>query len=207
MRSALVRGWRRLRPSLVLSRHSALPVLRRRLGAPTRSFAVRALSLACGSTMIGSSITLMVAADLGLPPYDVLSSGLGQLLGITLGQAGWVLAGTLFAAAALLGQRPGPWSVAYILANGLVIDATAGLVNQPSSLIGQIGFLLAAIGLMAGGVNLVLFSGTTGGPFELLMTAGEQRGLSRVTTRSSLDIGVLASGIALGGAFGVGTVL
>lgn len=157
--------------------------------------------------MIGSSITLMVAAGLGLPPYDVLSSGLGDVFGITLGQAGWLLAGTLFAAAMALGQRPGPWSVAYILANGLVIDATAGLVNQPATLVGQVGFLGAAIALMAGGVNLVLFSGTTGGPFELLMTAGEQRGLSRVTTRSALDVGVLATGIALGGAFGIGTVV
>lgn len=157
--------------------------------------------------MIGSSITLMVAADLGLPPYDVLSSGLGDLFGITLGQAGWILAGTLFAAAIVLGQRPGPWSVAYILANGLVIDATSGLVNQPATVVGQAGFLLAAILLMAGGVNLVLFSGTTGGPFELLMTAGEQRGLSRVATRSTLDVGVLASGVAIGGAFGIGTVV
>ncbi len=157
--------------------------------------------------MIGSSISLLVVADLGLPPYDVLSSGLGQMLGITLGQAGWIVAGTLFAAAAVLGQRPNPWSVAYILANGLVIDATADLVNQPSTLVGQLGFLLAAIVIMSGGVNLVLFSGTTGGPFELLMTAGERRGLSRVTTRSALDIGVLVIGVAIGVAFGIGTII
>jgi len=157
--------------------------------------------------MIGSSISLLVVADLGLPPYDVLSSGLGSMLGITLGQAGWIVAGTLFAAAAALGQRPSPWSIAYILANGLVIDATADLVNQPSTLVGQLGFLLAAIVIMSGGVNLVLFSGTTGGPFELLMTAGEHRGLSRVITRSALDTGVLIIGVAIGGAFGAGTII
>lgn len=157
--------------------------------------------------MIGTSVSLLVVADLGLPPYDVLSSGLGQVFGITLGQAGWIVAGILFAVATALGLRPSLWSVAYILANGLAIDATAGLVNQPDTIIGQLGFLLAAVVIMAGGVNLVLFSGTTGGPFELLMTAGEQRGLSRVATRSALDGGVLVIGVVIGGAFGIGTVL
>lgn len=182
-------------------------MLRRRLGTTSRSFAVRAVSLACGSLMIGSSISLLVQADLGLPPYDVLSSGLGGLLGITLGQAGWIVAGVLFAAATALGQRPSPWGIAYILANGAAIDASAGLLNQPESLAGRIGFLAAGIVIMAGGVNLVLFSGTTGGPFELLMTAGEHRGLNRVVTRSALDGGVLLIGIAIGGAFGIGTVV
>jgi len=205
--SALVNGWRRLGPSLVVSRHSALPVLRRRVGTSSRSIAVRVLSLLCGSILIGTAITLLVQAELGLPPYDVLASGLADRLGLTLGQAGWMVAASLFALAAALGQRPSPWGVAYIMANGLAIDATAQLINRPESMAGRVGFLLAAIMFMAGGVNLVLFSGTTGGPFELLMTAGERWGLNRVVTRTALDGGVLVAGLALGGAFGIGTVV
>lgn len=165
------------------------------------------LSLACGSTLIGASVAMLVQADLGLPPYDVLSSGVAGQIGLSLGQAGWLVAGVLFAVATVLGKRPSAWSVAYILANGLAIDGIAHLLNSPETLPGRLGFLFAAIIMMASGINLVLYSGTTGGPFELLMLAGEDRGISRIATRYGLDIGVLVVGILLGGAFGIGTVV
>jgi uncharacterized membrane protein YczE len=198
---------RRLGPAVGLSRHSALPELRRRVGPTSRSFAVRAASLAGGSTLIGSAVAMLVQADLGLPPYDVLSSGLSDRIGLSLGQAGWVVAAALLVVATLLGRRPGPWGVAYIVGNGLAIDATAHLLNRPDSIPGRVGFLVVAILVMAAGVNLVLYSGTTGGPFELLMLAGEDRGVSRIATRYVLDGGVLALGLVLGGAFGLGTVI
>ena len=197
----------RLVGTLGSSRHSALPELRRRVGPTSHSAAQRVIALACGSTLIGAAVTLLVQADLGLPPYDVLSSGIGGLLGLTLGQAGWLLAALFFLVATALGRRPSPWGIAYILANGVAIDATAHLVNQPDSMVGRVGFLVAAVVLMAAGVNLVLFSGTTGGPFELLMQAAEDRGIGRTATRYALDGGVLVAGIGLGGAFGIGTLV
>jgi uncharacterized membrane protein YczE len=195
----------RLVAMLGSSRHSALAELRRRIGPTSRTAAQRVIALACGSTLIGTSITLLVQADLGLPPYDVLSSGLGGLLGLTLGQSGWLIAGVLFLIASLLGRRPSPWGVAYILANGAAIDATSELVNRPDTMIGQVAFLATAVLLMAVGVNLVLYSGTTGGPFELLMQAAEDRGIGRTPTRYALDGGVLGLGVLLGGTFGVAT--
>jgi uncharacterized membrane protein YczE len=189
------------------SRHSALPELRRRVGPTSRSLAVRAVALACGSTLIGLAVALLVQADLGLPPYDVLSSGVASKLGVTLGQAGWILAGLLLLLAAGLGRRPSGWGIAYIVANGLAVDGMAHLVNQPESVPGRVLFLVGAVVVMAAGVNLVLYSGTTGGPFELLMLAGEDRGVSRVGTRYALDGGVLAIGLLIGGTFGIGTMI
>lgn len=207
MRSGVSSRLRRLAPTIVLSRHAALPELRRRLGRSSRSAAAKTVSLAAGSTLIGTSVALLVRADLGLPPYDVLSSGLADRVGVSLGQAGWLVAAVLFALATLLGRRPSGWGVAYIVANGLAIDAVAHLLNEPDTLAGRIGFLIVGIGVMAAGINLVLYSGTTGGPFELLMLAAEDRGIGRVVTRYALDLGVLAAGIALGGRFGIGTVV
>ncbi|MFT7647648.1 MAG: putative membrane protein YczE [Candidatus Poriferisodalaceae bacterium] len=66
---------------------------------------------------------------------------------------------------------------------------------------------MVAIILMAFGVSLVVYSGTTGGPFELLMLAGEDRGMSRLTVRYCLDVGVFVSGVALGGTFGPAIVV
>ena len=60
---------------------------------------------------------------------------------------------------------------------------------------------------MAAGISLMVHSGTTGGPFELLMMAGEDRGLPRRATRLVLDVGVLALAILFGGAFGAATLV
>ncbi|MEM9563938.1 MAG: hypothetical protein AAGA93_15055 [Actinomycetota bacterium] len=203
----LVAYWRRLDPGFLLSRHSALPELRRRLGPASRSFVARAVSLACGATLIGTSVAMLVEADLGLPPYDVLASGLAANLGLTLGQGAWLVAAFLFIAATVLGRQPSPWGVAYMLGIGLAIDAVANLLNQPETLAGRVGFLLVSTVVMAGGINLVLYSGTTGGPFELLMAAAEDRGISWVVARYGLDLGVLGAGLALGGAVGIGTLV
>lgn len=130
--------------------------------------------------MIGISVALLVHAGLGLPPYDVLASALSGRFGISLGQSGWLVAAVLFGGAALLGQRPSIWGLVYIVSNGLMVDAAAGLMTQPDTLLGRWTFAIAAIVVMASGISLVVYSGTTGGPFELLMLAGEVRGASPV---------------------------
>lgn len=200
-------GWRHVLSLIGTSRHSALPELRARVQATTRPIAIRVVALAGGSSMIGFAVALLVQADLGLPPYDVLSSGLADRIGLSLGQAGWVVAAVFFVAAALLGRRPSLWGIAYILANGLAIDGAGELLNEPPNAAGRIGFLIAAIIVMAAGINVVLFSGTTGGPFELLMLVGEDRGLSRTAVRYVLDVEVLVLGLLLGGKFGIGTII
>jgi uncharacterized membrane protein YczE len=113
----------------------------------------------------------------------------------------------MFSVASLLGHRPTLWSLAFILGNGLAIDGLSRLVNAPESSIGRVLFVLAAVPIMALAINLVLASGTTGGPFELLMNAAHDRGISRIRTRYALDFGVLTIGVILGGSFGPGTVI
>lgn len=152
-------------------------------------------------------MAFLVEADLGLAPYDVLSSSIASRLDISLGQAGWFVAAVLFTMATLLGRRPSIWGAVFIVTNGLAVDGLSELLNPPGSRTGQALFVLAAIAIMATGVNLVLYSGTTGGPFELLMLAGEDRGINQLHTRYALDAGVLVLGLALGGKFGVATAI
>jgi len=189
------------------SRHSALPLVRERVQPVMHSAARQALALLVGSALIGAAVGFLVQADLGLAPYDVLSSGLEQRLGISLGQAGWIVAAVLFVVSSALGHRPSVWGIGYIVANGVAVDTTAWLLNSPNSTPARVGFVVAGIVIMSAGVNVVLYSGTTGGPFELLMLAGEDRGINRMHTRYFLDVAVLVLGIVLGGAFGVATIV
>jgi len=208
LKAALSRTDIELASSLIGSgRHTAVPALRGVVASRPTSILRQAASLASGSILIGVAVALMVEANLGLSPYDVLSQGVGQQLGLTLGQSGWLLAAILFGAATLLGHRPSLWGVSYVLANGVAIDATSHLLSHPTMLVVRVTFVAAAILLMAAGISLVVHSGTTGGPFELLMKAGEDRGFPLRTTRSILDVGVLALGIMFGGTFGAATLV
>lgn len=189
------------------SRHSALPVVRERVRPIVRSASKRSAALILGSTLIGAAVGLLVQADLGLAPYDVLSSALEIRLGVSLGQAGWIVAAVLFVVSSALRHRPSIWGIGYIVANGIAVDATSWLLNEPPTMTGRVLFVCAGIVIMALGVNVVLYSGTTGGPFELLMLAGEDHGINRMHVRYFLDVTVLVLGIVLGGAFGIATVV
>ncbi len=192
---------------LAFSRQAAIPMLRKVGASPVGHLPRRVAGLFLGSSFIGISVALLVHAGLGLPPYDVLSSALSDLLGVSLGQAGWLVAAALFAVAGLFRQWPSGWGLVYIVSNGLMVDAASGLLTRPDTLLGRWIFVVAAIVIMASGISLVVYSGTTGGPFELLMNAGELRGASPVVVRTGLDLGVFALGVVLGGNFGLATVL
>ena len=192
---------------LGFGRQGALAATRRAFPARAHTPLYKAVSLAVGSLLIGTGVALLTQARLGLSPYDVLVSGLQPRLGLSFGQTVWLVSAVLFAVAALLGQRPSRWGIAYVLANGLAIDAVAGWVNTPGSLPGRVLFVAAAIISLAAGISVVVHSGSTGGAFELLMRAGEVRGRDRGIVRTSLEVGVLVAGLALGGSFGPATIV
>ena len=184
------------------------------LAATRRAFPRRALtplrmamSLVVGSLLIGTGIALLTEARLGLGPFDVLASGLQPHLGLSLGQTVWTISGFLFIVAAVLGQRPSRWGIAYVGSIGFAIDAVSGSINGPASLFGRSLFVVAALATISAGISLVVHSGSTGGSLELLMKAGEVRGMDRRTVRTSLEVAVLVIGIALGGSFGPATIV
>lgn len=192
---------------LGLSRHSALGVAKSLSTTRPMSVTMQAAALLTGSGLIGVAVALLVEARLGLAPYDVLSSGLSNRTGISLGQAGWTVAAVLFGVASLLGRRPSAWGLAFVFLNGLAIDAASEILRHPDSMALRLIFVPAGIFTMAAGITLVVRSGTTGGPFELLVSAGKDRGVNPVVVRCALDLGVLSLGLVLGGAFGPATVV
>lgn len=191
---------------LGFGRQGALAATRRVFPARAHTPARRAVSLVVGSLMLGTGVALLTQANLGLSPYDVLVSGLQPRLGFSFGQTVWAISGALFLVAAILGRRPSRWGIAFVVAIGFAIDAVSGSINSPESLAGRWTFVFAAIALVSAGLSLVVHSGNTGGSFELLMLAGEDRGFDRRTVRTSLEFGALVTGIVLGGGFGPATV-
>jgi uncharacterized membrane protein YczE len=191
---------------LGFGRQSALAATRRMFPMRAISPARQALSLFVGSTLIGVGVGLLTQARLGLSPYDVLVSALVPRIGLSFGQTVIVVSAVLFLIAAALGKRPSRWGVAYVLANGVAIDAVSSSINAPESMVARVLFVVASLAALGSGISLVVHSGSTGGAFELLMAAGEERGYDRRRVRTSLEVGILTAGIVLGGSFGPATV-
>lgn len=192
---------------LGFGRQAGLVAARRLFPSRAHTPLRRLASLIVGSSFIGVAVALLVQADLGLTPYDVLVSGLKPHLGLSFGQTVWVISGVLFAIAAILGQRPSRWGIAYTITNGFAIDIVSGWVNQPESLLARFLFVGAGIAGLGFGISLVVHSGSTGGAFELLMRAGEERGRGRARVRTSLEVSAFVVGLMLGGSFGVATIM
>lgn len=212
---ALTNGIRVWRAStgfaLSISRHSALSVNRLAVTTGVQKPRAKAslrhtLSLLAGSSLIGLGVALFVHANLGLTPYDVMLSVIRDRVGISLGQAAWASSAVLFAVAAALGRRPRLGGLIFVFVSGIAVDAAIGLVQDPELIAVRVAFVVLGALFLLSGISLVVHSGLTGGPFELLMQAGADRGFDPIRIRGSLEIGIFLAGLVLGGDFGIATV-
>ena len=167
----------------------------------------QALWLVPASALIGVGVVSLDAAGLGLSPFDVWLSGLSDITPLSFGQSAWVTSGLLFVVATAFGVRPTSRSVLFIVLNGLSIDLVGTLVVAPDPI--GVRFALAAAGWVAlvCGVALVVAKGAAGGAFEALMHVAERRGHRPLLLRTALEVGFFVAGLAIGGAFGLMTVV
>ena len=175
--------------------------------APGRRLGRRLVNLYLGLIMYGASSAMIVAAGLGLGPWDVFHQGLSRQLGISLG---WVVIWVGLVVLLLwipLRQRPGFGTVSNAIVIGLVMDATLSWLDQPVSMVARVGLMVA--GVIGCGVATGLYIGARlgPGPRDGLMTGLAARGHSIRVVRTGLEVAVLAAGWLLGGTVGLGTVL
>jgi len=152
-------------------------------------------------------MALMVRAELGLSPWDVLHQGLSRLTGLPIGLVSNVVGALVLLLWIPLRQRPGLGTVSNVIVIGLVVDATLALLARPDSLAVRIVFLVVGILLNASAIGLYVGAGLGPGARDGLMTGLARRGHSIRLVRGMIEVSVLAAGWLLGGTVGVGTVL
>ena len=180
------------------------PVAQLRAGRLPR----RLVQLYAGLLLYGASLALMVRAELGLAPWDVLHSGFIRHVPITLGQAVILFSVLVLLLWIPLHEQPGLGTVSNAMVVGLAADATLAVLAAPDQL--ALRILMMVAGVVLNGLATALYIGAQlgRGPRDGLMT-----GLARVTggslrlVRTGLEVGVVVVGLLLGGALGVGTVL
>ena len=168
----------------------------------------RLVQLYIGLVLYGISLALMVRAQLGLDPWDVLHEGLANRLPLTFGQVVIVVGALVLLAWIPLRQRPGLGTISNVFVIGLAVDAALAVLPAPEPIAWRIVFLVAGVVLNSVATAAYIGARLGPGPRDGLMTGLVARtGRSVRIVRTSIELSVLAGGWLLGGTVGLGTVL
>ncbi|MDX3692687.1 hypothetical protein PV726_20520 [Streptomyces europaeiscabiei] len=175
---------------------------------PQRRPGRRLTQLYTGLALYGASSALLVQAGLGLEPWNVLHQGMAELTGLTIGVVSIIVGAMVLLLWIPLRQRPGLGTVSNVFVVGIAMDATLALVPEAHTMAVRIPLLVGGIVLNGVATGLYIAARFGPGPRDGLMTGLHRRtGRSVRLMRTAVEVAVLATGFALGGTVGVGTLL
>jgi uncharacterized membrane protein YczE len=185
-----------------------LPALTPRQQLHGGRLARRLPQLYVGLFLYGWSMAMMIRADLGLDPWDVLHQGLTHWLPYSFGTVTIIVGAIVLLLWIPLRQWPGLGTVSNVFVIGLAADFGLRVLPAELPLAVRIGLLLGGVVLngLAGAIYLGSHFGA--GPRDGLMTGLARRTRASLRLlRTSIEVTVLVIGFFLGGTVGVGTVL
>jgi uncharacterized membrane protein YczE len=160
-----------------------------------------------GLALFGVGIALIIDADLGAAPWDVFHTGVSDLTGIAVGTVIILTGASLLVLWVPLREQPGLGTVLNAVEIGLVVDLVLPLVPQPDHLAARLLMMFGGVVVIGVGSALYIGAGLGPGPRDGLMTGISRRGISVRAARTGIEVFVLAVGVALGGAIGLGTAV
>jgi uncharacterized membrane protein YczE len=166
----------------------------------------RLLRLFGGLVLCGWGIAVMVAADLGLGPWDVLHEGLSVRTGIPIGTVTIAVGALVLLGWLPLRERPGFGTICNVVVIGVVIDLTLLVLDTPSSFAWRLALCLSGPVLFGVGSGFYLGARFGSGPRDGLMTGLGRLGVPIALARAGIELSALATGWLLGGTVGFGTI-
>ena len=172
-------------------------------------YAVRGLSLVLGLFLFALGVVLILWSGLGLSPWDVLSQGISNHTPLSFGQANICVGTAVMLLGWALGGTIGIGTVANAVLIGTFIDRLTDAADFSGEPLGvRVLLLLAGLWLIGPGSALYIGADFGAGPRDTLMLVGSRITGRRVgIVRAGIELCALAAGVALGGTFGIGTIL
>lgn len=170
----------------------------------------RYLKLYVGLFMCALGCIMILKADLGLSPWDVLHQGISKTIGITIGQASIGLGITIVLLDIFLGQPIGIGTVLNFLSIGLFMDLIMYLDFIPVKEFYLYRGVLLMVGIFfyAYGTFFYMIQGMGCGPRDGFMQIVTKKTKYSVgIIKNIIELSALGSGWLLGGKVGVGTVV
>ena len=168
----------------------------------------RLAQLYAGLVLYGASMALQIRAGLGLDPWDVFHQGVADRTGLSFGTIVAITGAAVLLAWIPLRQRPGFGTVSNVVVIAVAVDGALALLPAAGTMPVAVVMLLAGVGLNGVASGAYIGANLGPGPRDGLMTGLVRRtGGSVRVVRTSIEVGVLAVGAALGGTVGIGTLL
>lgn len=167
----------------------------------------RLVQLYAGLTLFGLSGALLVHAELGAMPWDVLHQGLSRQSGLSIGTWSVLVGAVLMLLWIPLRQKPGLGTLSNVVVVGLTVDLFLWLFPEAHSL--AVRVLLLGLGVLVCGLATGCYIGARlgPGPRDGLMTGLAARGWSVRLARTAIEVTVVVTGFLLGGTVGAGTLV
>jgi uncharacterized membrane protein YczE len=162
--------------------------------------------LLVGIAMLGGGIGLMVRANLGLSPWDVLHQGISRQTGVDFGVVVILVGAVVLVAWWPLRQRLGLGTLLNTFLVGMVVDLVLGAVPHLNTMSSRVPALVAGVVVVGVGTGMYIGAGLGPGPRDGLMTAIAAKGPPIWLVRTVMELSALGIGWALSGNVGVGTV-
>ena len=165
-------------------------------------------ALLVGLWLFGTGEALLLLADLGASPWTVLAQGLYVRTGLDIGLMTFAVSLVVLLLWIPLRQKPGPGTILNIVVIPIALQLTYDLVPHPANIVARFALVVAGILTIGLGSGFYLTAGHGPGPRDGWMTGLHHRtGRPVAQLRLVIEVTVLVVGVALGGTFGVGTIL
>ena len=169
---------------------------------------VTLLFLISGLWKFGTGEAILIDAGIGVSPWTVLAQGISKQADLTVGMATFVVSVLVLFLWIPLRETPGIGTILNAVLIAMSIDVMAPFIPNQTDFIPQI--IQASIGIILVGIGSALYltANLGPGPRDGWMTGVQKKTnwpIGRV--RVGIEIIVLSIGIALGGTFGLGTVM
>jgi uncharacterized protein len=149
-----------------------------------------------------------VDAGIGVSPWTVLSEGLGERIGVSIGLATFLVSVAVVASWVLVRERPGLGTCSNAIVVASAIDVMGAVLPTPTGAPAQVAQVLAGISCIGLGSGLYLTTNLGPGPRDGLMTGIHRRlGVPVGIARLGLEVSAVATGWLLGGTVGAGTMM
>lgn len=167
----------------------------------------RVAQLLIGLFLYGIAISMMVRADIGVGPWDVLSQGISLRTGLAFGVVTNLVGLVVLLLWIPIRQRPGLGTVLNVLLVGTSAQVGLSFVPLQTELWGQALLFAGGLALLAVATGLYIGAGYGPGPRDGLMTGINKRWHTPIwLVRTVIELTVLAIGWMLGGSVGIGTI-
>jgi len=163
--------------------------------------------LVAGLVLVATGVALMIRAEVGVAPYDVLATGLSDVTGLPIGAAAVVLPLAFTLLGIALGGRPGAGTVFAVAAVGPILGGVLAVLPEVEPMAPRVALFTVGLVAVAAGITAVIVAEVGPGPAELVMLAIHERGYPLAAVRTGIEVTSIAVGWLLGGQIGAGTAV